>query len=84
MHLLEIESIQPQLKFGIDEVREISRDAIRIGIPVPGLSNAITYFDSITASQSAANFIQGLRDYFGSHGYKRTDKKGDFHTEWQD
>jgi 6-phosphogluconate dehydrogenase len=84
MHLLEIESIQPQLKFGIDEVREISRDAIRIGIPVPGLSNAITYFDSITASQSAANFIQGLRDYFGSHGYKRTDKEGVFHTEWQD
>jgi 6-phosphogluconate dehydrogenase len=30
-----------------------------------------------------ANLIQGMRDYFGSHGYRRTDREGTFHTQWQ-
>ncbi|TMG32100.1 MAG: hypothetical protein E6H93_05480, partial [Chloroflexi bacterium] len=29
-----------------------------------------------------ANLVQGLRDYFGAHSYKRTDKEGSFHTRW--
>jgi len=29
-----------------------------------------------------ANLLQGLRDYFGAHTYRRLDKPGVFHTRW--
>ena len=29
-----------------------------------------------------ANLLQGLRDYFGAHTYRRLDKPGKFHTRW--
>ncbi len=29
-----------------------------------------------------ANLIQGLRDFFGAHTYRRTDADGYFHTRW--
>ncbi|MDT4947472.1 MAG: 6-phosphogluconate dehydrogenase, partial [Pseudonocardiales bacterium] len=29
-----------------------------------------------------AALIQGLRDNFGAHTYRRVDKEGTFHTEW--
>jgi 6-phosphogluconate dehydrogenase, C-terminal domain len=30
-----------------------------------------------------ANLIQGLRDYFGAHTFKRIDKEGSFHHDWK-
>ena len=51
-------------------------------IPCPAISSALDYFESWKSSILPANFIQALRDYFGSHGYKRIDKDGDFHTSW--
>jgi len=53
------------------------------GIPLPGLSNSLTYFDAYTSSRLPLNLIQAQRDYFGSHTYERTDKEGIFHTEWE-
>ena len=29
-----------------------------------------------------AALIQGLRDFFGAHTYRRTDREGSFHTLW--
>ena len=52
------------------------------GIPLPGLSASLTYFDAYTASRLPLNLIQAQRDYFGSHTYERLDKEGIFHTEW--
>ena len=52
------------------------------GIPLPGLSNSLTYFDAYTSSRLPLNLIQAQRDYFGSHTYERLDKEGIFHTEW--
>ncbi len=54
------------------------------GIPLPGLSNALTYFDAYTSSRLPLNLIQAQRDYFGSHTYERVDKEGIFHTEWEE
>jgi len=53
------------------------------GIPLPGLSNALTYFDAYTSSRLPLNLIQAQRDYFGSHTYERLDREGIFHTEWE-
>ncbi|MBO6071764.1 MAG: hypothetical protein J6O89_02380, partial [Aeriscardovia sp.] len=31
-----------------------------------------------------SNLIGAQRDYFGAHGYERTDEEGFFHTEWEE
>jgi len=31
-----------------------------------------------------ASLIQGLRDYFGAHTYRRVDRDGVFHTLWSE
>jgi 6-phosphogluconate dehydrogenase len=54
------------------------------GIPLPGLSNSLTYFDAYTSQRLPLNIIQGQRDYFGSHTYERLDREGIFHTEWEE
>lgn len=63
--------------------RELVSYAATNGIPVPGLSNSLTYFDAYTSSKLPLNLIQAQRDYFGSHTYERLDHDGVFHTEWE-
>lgn len=63
--------------------RELVAYAATNGIPLPGLSNSLTYFDAYTSSRLPLNLIQAQRDYFGSHTYERLDKEGTFHTEWK-
>jgi 6-phosphogluconate dehydrogenase len=62
--------------------RRTVRLAVEIGIPVPALSSALAYYDGYRRGRGPANLIQGLRDYFGSHGYRRVDREGTFHTLW--
>jgi len=52
------------------------------GIPLFALSGALSHFEAYRHASLPANFIQGLRDRFGAHGYQRVDKEGTFHTEW--
>ena len=63
--------------------RELVAYAATNGIPLPGLSNSLTYFDAYTSSRLPLNLIQAQRDYFGSHTYERLDQEGTFHTEWE-
>lgn len=65
-----------------DKWRKVVITATDLGIPVPGFSSALIYFDSYRSSRLPANLIQAQRDYFGAHTYRRTDRKGIFHTEW--
>jgi 6-phosphogluconate dehydrogenase len=52
------------------------------GVPIPAFSSALAYYDSYRSERLPANLIQGLRDYFGAHTYRRLDQPGDFHTLW--
>jgi len=52
------------------------------GVSIPGFTSALFYFQNMTNKETSANFIQGLRDYFGAHTYERTDRDGTFHTSW--
>ncbi|CAM2856218.1 NADP-dependent phosphogluconate dehydrogenase [Latilactobacillus sakei] len=63
-------------------VRDIAALAIQQGVPAPGLTAAITYFDSYRSEVLPANLIQAQRDYFGAHTYERTDREGIFHYTW--
>ena len=66
----------------VPAVREVVAFAVKNGIPVPGLSNSLTYFDAFTSEKLPLNLIQAQRDHFGSHTYERIDREGVFHTAW--
>jgi 6-phosphogluconate dehydrogenase len=62
--------------------RRVIVQAVDAGIPAPAFSSSLAYYDGYRRARSSANLIQGLRDYFGSHSYRRTDADGSFHTRW--
>ncbi len=64
--------------------REIIACAVSSGIPVPAMSASLWFYDTLRRERLPQNLIQAQRDFFGAHGYKRTDKPGDFHTEWNE
>jgi 6-phosphogluconate dehydrogenase len=62
--------------------RRVVSVAALSGIPAPGFSAALGYYDSLTADRLPAALIQGQRDFFGAHTYRRVDREGTFHTLW--
>jgi 6-phosphogluconate dehydrogenase len=70
------------LKTTHESWKKVVSTAIQNSIPVPALSAALTHFESMRSAELPAHFIQGLRDCFGSHGYERRDKPGNFHSQW--
>ena len=67
-----------------DSLRQIVALAVQVGIPVPAYANALEYLDTYSSPRVGANLIQALRDYFGAHTFKRIDKEGTFHHQWQE
>lgn len=65
-----------------EAAREVVAAAVKAGIPVPGLSSALAYYDSYRSEVLPANLLQAQRDYFGAHTYQRIDREGTFHTDW--
>jgi 6-phosphogluconate dehydrogenase len=80
--LLADEEFGKDLAAAQDAWREVIATAVRLGIPVPGFSAALSYYDALRAERLPAALVQGLRDYFGAHTYRRTDRDGVFHTLW--
>ena len=70
------------VEHGQEAWRRVVRTAIDVGVPVPAFSSALAYYDGYRRERGPANLIQGLRDYFGAHTYRRLDKPGSFHTRW--
>ncbi|MCM3337138.1 NADP-dependent phosphogluconate dehydrogenase [Paenibacillus sp. MER TA 81-3] len=65
-----------------DAWRQVISTAVAYGVPVPGFSSALSYFDSYRTERLPANLLQAQRDYFGAHTFKRVDKEGSFHFNW--
>jgi 6-phosphogluconate dehydrogenase len=80
--LLADEEFGKDLAAAQDAWRNVVATAARLGIPVPGFSAALAYYDALRAGRLPAALIQGLRDYFGAHTYHRTDRDGTYHTLW--
>ncbi|WP_284163522.1 NADP-dependent phosphogluconate dehydrogenase [Frigidibacter sp. SD6-1] len=71
------------LKDGIPALRRTVAAAAMGGHAAPALSAALAYFDQLTRARGTADLIQGQRDFFGAHGFERTDRPGtDFHGPW--
>lgn len=62
--------------------RKVVATATELGLPIPGFSSALSYYDGYRRGTLSANLIQAQRDYFGAHTYQRIDRPGIFHTEW--
>jgi 6-phosphogluconate dehydrogenase len=70
------------VKDGVDSWRRVVSAAALAGIPTPAFSSSLAYYDGLRRDRLPAALIQGLRDNFGAHTYRRIDKEGAFHTEW--
>ena len=81
-NLLLSPSFVEKVQSTVESTRTLVSYGATNGIPLPGLSNSLTYFDAYTSSRLPLNLIQGQRDYFGSHTYERLDREGIFHTKW--
>jgi 6-phosphogluconate dehydrogenase len=62
--------------------RRVVVAAAQGGIPSPAFSSSLAYYDGLRADRLPAALVQGQRDFFGAHTYKRVDKDGVFHTLW--
>jgi 6-phosphogluconate dehydrogenase len=62
--------------------RRVVGQAVAAGIPVPGLSASLAYYDALRRARLPANLIQAQRDLFGAHTFQRLDREGTFHAEW--
>jgi 6-phosphogluconate dehydrogenase len=62
--------------------RRVVIAATEAGIPAPAFGSSLSYYDGLRADRLPAAVIQGQRDFFGAHTYKRIDKPGTFHTQW--
>nr|WP_082500923.1 NADP-dependent phosphogluconate dehydrogenase [Agreia sp. Leaf244] len=65
-----------------DAWRRVVVSAVQAGIPTPAFSSSLAYYDGLRADRLPASIVQGQRDFFGAHTYKRIDKEGTFHTLW--
>jgi len=67
---------------GVDSWRRVVADAARAGVPTPAFGSSLAYYDGLRRDRLPAALIQGLRDNFGAHTYRRVDREGSFHTRW--
>ena len=66
-------------------LRRVCLAGVATGAPVSALTAALGFYDTMRFARGTADMIQGQRDYFGRHGFRRRDRDGDgFHGPWAD
>ncbi len=80
--LLVDDYFQGAVAGGVSAWRRVVSQAALAGVPVPAFGSSLSYYDSLRAERLPAAVIQGQRDFFGAHTYKRVDVEGTFHTLW--
>ena len=61
--------------------RVVAAAALR-GLPVPALSAALSWFDTLRQARGTTDLIQAQRDFFGAHSFERVDVEGNHHGPW--
>jgi 6-phosphogluconate dehydrogenase len=82
-------ALEPDFRTALQERlpawRNVLGAAARAGLPVPGLSSSLGWFETLTTERGSASLIQAQRDYFGAHRYERVDAPGKLvHTDWEE
>ena len=81
-NLLLVDYFRDAVADAQDSWRRVIAHAVELGIAVPAFTSSLAYYDGYRRERGPANLIQGLRDLFGAHTYRRVDRDGVFHTRW--
>ena len=82
-NLLLAPVVRHELASRVPALRRVVAAAASASLPVPGLAASLAWFETLRTGRGSAALIQAQRDYFGSHGYERTDDPGrKHHTDW--
>ena len=81
-NLLTVPYFTEALANAQDAWRRVVVTATQQGVAIPAFASSLSYYDGYRRERGPANLIQGLRDFFGAHTYRRVDKEGSFHTRW--
>jgi 6-phosphogluconate dehydrogenase len=84
VNLMFAPAFAERLKASHGALRRVVAAASLAGHPVPALSAALAYFDTMRTARGTANMIQGQRDFFGRHSFERIGETGAFHGPWAD
>ena len=81
--LLSVPAFRDRLTPLIPALRQTVAASALGGYPAPALGSALAYLDQLSRPRGTANMLQGLRDFFGEHGFERIDRDGTgFHGPW--
>ncbi|MEM3637256.1 MAG: NADP-dependent phosphogluconate dehydrogenase [Conexivisphaerales archaeon] len=83
MNILLDDHIFKILNEALPSLRQIVSIAASASLPLPAFSSTLQYLETYFTDPLPTNLVQALRDYFGAHGYRRTDREGSFHTDWR-
>jgi 6-phosphogluconate dehydrogenase len=72
----------PRVAESVASWRRVVGYAAQAGVPAPAFASSLAYVDGLRRDRLPAALIQGLRDNFGAHTYRRVDAEGSFHTRW--
>lgn len=64
-------------------VRDVVLHLQQFNFTAPGILSTLNYYNYLCMDKMPVNFVQGLRDCFGAHKYKRVDAEGYHHTIWE-
>jgi 6-phosphogluconate dehydrogenase len=81
-NLLLVDYFRDAVADAQDSWRRVISHAVDIGLPVPAFTSSLAYYDGYRRERGPASLIQGLRDLFGAHTYKRVDAEGTYHVRW--
>ncbi|MGE0623473.1 MAG: NADP-dependent phosphogluconate dehydrogenase [Pseudomonadales bacterium] len=81
--LLEADPFRAQLASAEPPWRALLAANIAAGTTPPCTAAALAWYDSLGAARLPTRLIQAQRDYFGAHGFERTDRPGTFHGPWK-
>ena len=81
-HLILAPAMRARLEASVPALRRVLTAAIGQGVAMPALSASLAWYDTMRRGLGTANLIQAQRDFFGAHGFARTDEDGKFHGDW--
>ncbi len=84
-HLILAPEMRARLADTVPALRRVVAAAASLGVALPALSASLSWYDSMRRGRGTANLVQAQRDFFGAHGFERTDEAGGKHFgAWND
>jgi 6-phosphogluconate dehydrogenase len=82
--LIESPEFIPDLQKKLSSLCHVAKIGVENHLPLPSFQGALASLEAWSSSSLPTNLIQAQRDFFGTHTYRRIDREGIFHTQWED